>query len=125
MSVRWYVAYALSYRNIEGLMAERGVKVDHATINRWIIKYAPLLEAEFSRHHKRNVGDRWRMDETYIKVKGKWCYLYRAVDKSGVIIDFILSKNLDKLAAKRFFNKAIARFGQLEKVTIDKSEMGI
>lgn len=93
MSVRWYVAYALSYRDIEELIAERGVKVDHATINRWVIKYAPLLEAEFSRQDKRNVGSSWRMDETYIKVKDKWCYLYRAVDKSGATIDFMLSKS--------------------------------
>lgn len=121
MSVRWYVAYALSYRNIEELMAERGMKVDHATINRWVIKYAPLLEAEFTRRHKRNVGSSWRMDETYIKVKGNWCYLYRAVDKSGETIDFMLSKKRDELAAKRFFTKAISRSGQPEKVTIDKS----
>jgi putative transposase len=121
MSVRWYVAYALSYRDIEELMAESGVKVEHATINRWVIKYAPLLEAEFSRRHKRSVGGSWRMDETYIKVKGKWCYLYRAVDKSGATIDFMLSKKRDGLAVKRFFNKAISRFGQPEKITIDKS----
>ena len=121
MSVRWYVAYALSYRDIEELMAERGLKVDHATINRWVIKYAPLLEAEFSRRHKSSVGSSWRMDETYIKVKGKWCYLYRAVDKSGTTIDFTLSQNRDELAAKCFFNKAIARSGQPEKITIDKS----
>ena len=121
MSVRWYVAYALSYRNIEELMAERGVLVDHSTINRWVINYSPKLEAEFTSHYKRNVGSSWRMDETYIKIKGQWNYLYRAVDKSGATIDFMLSKNRDKKAAKRFFSKAISSSEKPEKVTIDKS----
>jgi len=121
MAVRWYLAYALSYRNIEELMAERGVNVDHSTINRWVIKYSPKLEAEFNRKYKRTIGRSWRMDETYLKVKGKWCYLYRAVDKSGATIDFMLSKNRDKLAAKRFFSKAIGYSGKPKKITIDKS----
>jgi len=71
MAVRWYVAYALSYRNIEELMLERGLHVDHSTINRWVIEYAPKLEDEFKKHHKQKVVVSWRMDETYIKVKGK------------------------------------------------------
>lgn len=121
MSVRWYVAYALSYRNIEEMMAERGVHVDHSTINRWVINYSPKLEAEFASHYKRNVGSSWRMDETYIKIKGQWNYLYRAVDKSGATVDFMLSKNRDKKAAKRFFSKAIGSSEKPEKVTIDKS----
>ena len=121
MAVRWYVAYALSYRDIEEMMAERGVSVDHSTINRWVIKYGPELEAEFRKHNKRNVGISWRMDETYIKVKGEWVYLYRAVDKEGNTIDFMLSKKRDKAAAKTFFNKAIGAHGLPEKVTIDKS----
>ena len=102
MAVRWYLAYALSYRDIEGLMLERGVEVDHSTINRWVIKYAPLLEEKFRKKHKSGVGSSWRMDETYIKVKGDWHYLYRAVDKEGNTIDFMLSKKRDKQAAKRF-----------------------
>ena len=82
MAVRWYVAYSLSYRDIEELMAERGINVDHATINRWVIKYSPeLLEAFKSK--KKAVHKSWRMDETYVKVKGTWYYLYRAVDKFG------------------------------------------
>ncbi len=121
MAIRWYLAYSLSYRNIEELMAERGVSIDHSTINRWVIKYSPLLETRFTNHHKKKVGTSWRMDETYIKVKGRWCYLYRAVDKSGDTIDFMLAKNRDFNAAKRFFNKAIGFNGQPEKVTIDKS----
>ena len=80
--VRWYLAYQLSYRDIEEMMAERGTQVDHSTIQRWVDQYAPQLEAEFTKKWKRPTGSRWRMDETYIKVKGEWKYLYRAVDKS-------------------------------------------
>jgi putative transposase len=121
MAVRWYVAYSLSYRDIEELMAERGVEVDHSTLNRWVVKYAPELEAEFRRKHKKQVGTSWRMDETYVKIKGVWHYLYRAVDKSGNTVDFMLSKKRDKKAAKRFFAKAIGTQGLPEKITIDKS----
>ncbi len=80
--VRWYLAYPLSYRQLEELMKERGVSVDHSTIDRWVVKYSPELDAAFHRR-KRPVWLSWRMDETYIKVKGRWCYLYRAVDKAG------------------------------------------
>ena len=121
MEVRWYVAYALSYRDIEELMAERGVKVDHSTVNRWTIQYAPQLEIEFRKKHKSKTNRSWRMDETYIKNKGKWCYLYRAVDKNGDTIDFTLSEKRDQKAAKRFFVKAIGSSGLPEKVTVDKS----
>jgi putative transposase len=121
MAVRWYLAYSLSYREVEELMAERGVSVDHSTLNRWVVKYAPGLEAEFRKKHKKRVGSSWRMDETYVKIKGDWHYLYRAVDKSGNTIDFLLSKKRDKKAAKRFFAKAIGSHGLPEKVTIDKS----
>ncbi len=121
MAVRWYLAYALSCRDIEELMLERGVSVDHSTINRWVIKYAPLLEEQFRKKYKSGVGSSWRMDETYIKVKGEWNYLYRAVDKEGNTIDFMLSKKRDKKSAKRFFKKGIEAHGIPEKVTIDKS----
>lgn len=120
MGVRWYVAYALSYRDIEELMGERGVPVDHATIQRWVIKFAPLLCATFKKR-KSIVNSSWRMDETYIKIKGKWYYQYRAVDKYGFTIDFMLSKHRDAAAAKRFFKKAIRSSGLPEKITIDKS----
>src|SRR2546421_10094566 len=120
MGVRWYVAYPLSTRHVEELMEERGVEVDHSTINRWVIKYSPQLEEAFHRH-KRPVWVSWRMDETYIKVKGKWCSLYRAVDKQGQTIDFLLTEQRDERAAKRFLIKAIRRHGVPEKITIDGS----
>jgi transposase-like protein len=120
LGVRWYVAYPLSYRHVEERMEERGVPIDHATIQRWVVKYSPLLEAAFHRR-KRPVYVSWRMDETYIKVKGQWRYLYRAVDKQGQTIDFLLTEERDEPAAKRFLTKAIRRHGVPEKITIDGS----
>lgn len=118
--VRWYLAYALSLRDLEEMMAERGILVDHSTLYRWIIRLTPLLSKAF-RRYKRAVGARWRMDETYIKVKGQWKYLYRAVDSSGQTIDFLLTAKRDAAAALRFFRKAIKQHGEPEVVTIDKS----
>ena len=120
-AVRWYIAYPLSTRHVEELMRERGVHVDHSTINRWVIKYSPPLEAAFHRR-KRSVGRSWRMDETYIRVKGEWRYLYRAVDKSGQTIDFLLTEYRDTEAALRFLTQAIRRHEVPEKITIDGSE---
>jgi putative transposase len=119
--VRWYVAYPLSYRQLEELMQERGVSVDHSTINRWVLKYSPQLEEAFHRR-KRPVWISWHMDETYIRVKGQWYYLYRAVDKTGQTIDFLLTDHRDERAATRFLTQAIRRHGVPEKVTIDGSE---
>jgi putative transposase len=121
MAVRWYVAYPLSTRHVEELMRERGVHVDHSTVNRWVIKYSPPLEDAFHRC-KRPVQVSWRMDETYIKVKGEWCYLYRAVDKQGQTIDFLLTEQRDQEAALRFLKQAIRRHGVPEKITIDGSD---
>jgi putative transposase len=121
MGVRWYVAYPLSYRHVEELLEERGVPVDHATIQRWVVKYSPLLEEAFHRR-KRSVWVSWRMDETYIKVKGQWYYLYRAVDKYGKTIDFLLTEHRDAEAALRFLKKAIRRNGLPETITIDGSD---
>ena len=121
MLVRWYVAYALSYRDIEELAAERGLKVDHSTINRWVVHYSPQLEGTFRKRHKRPVGISWRMDETYIKVKGQWLYLYRAVDKEGQTVDFMLSEKRDEPTARAFFQKAIGSSGLPDKITMDKS----
>ena len=102
-------------------MEERGVNVDHATVNRWVVKYSPQLEEAFHRR-KRSIWTSWRMDETYIKVKGEWNYLYRAVDKFGKTIDFLLTQQRDKKAARRFLNKAISRHGVPDKITIDGSD---
>jgi putative transposase len=121
MGVRWYLAYPLSDRQVEELMQERGVSVDHATINRWVLKYSPQLAAAFH-GRKRPVWISWRMDETDIKVKGQWRYLDRAVDKSGQTIDFLLTEERDEQAARRFLIKAIRRHGVPEKITIDGSE---
>ena len=119
--VRWYVAYPLSYRQLEEMMQERGVTVDHSTINRWVLKYAPELEEAF-RRRKRPVGHSWRMDETYMKVNGQWKYLYRAVDKAGHTIDFLLTEHRDEQAARRFLAQAIRCHGVPETITIDGSE---
>ena len=121
MGVRWYVAYPLSYRHVEELMEERGVPVDHATIQRWVVKYSSQLEEAFHRR-KRPVGRSWRMDETSIRVKGEWRYLYRAVDKTGQTIDFLLTEHRDTEAALRFLTQAIHRHGVPDKITIDGSE---
>jgi putative transposase len=118
--VRWYLAYPLSTRHVEELMRERGVHVDHSTINRWVIKYSPQLEDAFHRR-KRPVGRSWRLDETYIRVKGEWRYLYRAVDKHGQTIDFLLTEHRDQEAALRFLKQAIRRHGVPERITIDGS----
>ncbi|MGF6961202.1 putative transposase [Paraburkholderia youngii] len=118
--VRWYVAYPLSLRNLEEMMAERGISVDHSTVHRWALKLLPVLEKTF-RSRKRPVGKSWRVDETYIKVNGQWKYLYRAVDKAGNTIDFLLRAHRDKTAARRYFEKSIALNGEPETVTIDKS----
>ena len=118
--IRWYVAYPLSYRQLEEMMRERGVAVDHATLNRWVIKYAPEIEKQF-RLRKRPVGKSWRMDETYIRVKGEWKYLYRAVDRDGQTIDFLLTPHRDRAAAEAFLYKAIRAHGLPEKITIDQS----
>ena len=118
--VRWYAAYPLSLRHIEEMMAERGVFVDHATVHRWAIKILPLLAAVF-RRRKRAVGSSWRMDETYIKVGDGWKYLYRAVDREGGTIDFLLRAHRDYAAARLFLERAIELHGVPEKITIDKS----
>jgi putative transposase len=118
--VRWYVAYPLSYRQLEEMMGERGVAVDHSTLNRWVIKYAPEVEKQF-RRRQRPVGKSWRLDETYVRIKGKWAYLYRAVDTEGQTIDFLLTPNRDRDAAEAFLHKALRSQGLPEQVTIDKS----
>lgn len=119
-AVFFYVRYAVSYRDLEEIMAERGVEVDHATLNRWVIKYASAI-AKIAQARKLPTAGSWRMDETYIKIKGKWHYFYRAVDKHGKTLDFMLSRRRNKAAAKLFFKCAIAGNGVPDRVVIGKS----
>jgi transposase, IS6 family len=106
LCVRWYLRYALSYRDLEEMMRERGLSLDHTTIYRWVQAYAPELEKRI-RPHLRPTNDSYRVDETYVKIKGEWKYLYRAVDSTGQTIDFMLSAKRDARAAKRFFRKML------------------
>ena len=120
MCVRWYAGYPLSFRHIEEMMAERGVFVDHSTLHRWSMKILPVLAAAFCQR-KRPMGRSWRMDETYVKVGGQWKYLFRAVDRDGDTVDFLLRAKRDHAAARAFFERAIDLHGVPEKITIDKS----
>ena len=106
LNVRWYLRYSLSYRNLEEMMLERGLKVDHSTINRWVLHYGPELDRR-CRPHLKPTNNSWRVDETYVKVKKQWKYLYRAVDSKGNTLDFLLSAKRDTNAAERFFTKAL------------------
>jgi len=106
LCVRWYLRYSLSYRDLEEMMLERGLHVDHTTIYRWVQRSAPELDKR-SRPHLKATTDSWRVDETSIKVKKVWMYLYRAVDSAGNTLEFLLSPTRDAQAAKRFFVKAL------------------
>jgi putative transposase len=117
---RWYAAYPLSFRHLEEMRQERGVFVDHSTVHRWSLKILPVLALIF-RRRKRPVGTSWRMNETYIKVAGQWKYLYRAVDKDGDPVDFLLTARRDLAAERCYLERAINLHGLLEKITIDKS----
>lgn len=119
-AVFFYVRYPVSYRDLQEIMAERGVDVDHATLNRWVVRYSPRV-ANQAQERKRPTLGSWRVDETYIKVKGKWTYLYRAVDRDGQTLEFMLSERRNLGAARRFFKKAIASNCAPHKVVIDKS----
>ena len=119
-AVFFYVRYPVSYRDLQEILAERGVCVDHATLNRWVVRYSPQIATQ-AQMRKRPTASSWRVDETYIKVRGKWTYLYRAVDRNGQTLDFLLSERRDLAAARRFFKKAITTNGTPEKVVIDKS----
>src|SRR6266849_3180345 len=106
LCVRWYLRYSLSYRDLEEMMLERGLQVDHTTIYRWVQRYTPELDKR-CRSHLKATNDSWRVDETYIKIKGTWTYLYRAIDSEGNTLEFLLSPTRDAEAAKRFFVKAL------------------
>ena len=105
-AVSWYLRYPLSYRDIEEMLLERGLEVDHSTLNRWVLAYAPQIERRLRAFRKPHCGS-IRVDETYIKVRGEWRYLYRAVDKHGDAVDFLLTAKRDLAAAKRFFRKML------------------
>lgn len=119
-AVLFYVRYAVSYRDLEEIMTERGVQVDHATLNRWVVKYSPSI-TKTAQQKKQPTARFWWMDETYIKVKGQWMYLYRAIDKHGKTLDFMLSIGRDEAAARLFFRRAIETNGVPAGIVIDKS----
>lgn len=121
LCVRWYLAYNLSLRDLEEMMAERGVSVDHSTVHHWVVRFAPQLLERFNRR-QRTVTGKWHMDETYIKVGGRWMYLYRAIDSVGDTVEFRFSEHRDLRAAKCFFRKALQRHGLPEPVFIDGSQ---
>jgi transposase, IS6 family len=106
LAVRWYLRFGLSYRDVEELLAERGIEVDHVTVYRWVVRFAPLL-VEAARPCRHSVGDRWQADETYVKVAGRWRYVYRAIDQFGQVVDVFVSPARDLRAARRFFQRAI------------------
>ncbi len=108
LAVRWYLRFGLSYRDVEALLAERGIEVDHVTVYRWVQRFA-LEFAEAARTRRHAVGDRWHVDETYLRVRGTWRYLFRAIDQFGQVIDVYLSPRRDGNAARRFFDQAIGR----------------
>src|ERR1700704_1410110 len=121
-AVRWYLMFPISYRDLELMLLDRGVEVDHSTIFRWIQAYAAELEKRVRPHLRMSNGS-WRVDETYVRVKGRWTYLYRAVDSRGQTIDFPLSAKRDAAAAKRFFRKALVQPHTLNRrtITVDKN----
>ena len=118
LCVRWYLAFKLSSRDLVQMMAERGIGLAHTTILRWVQRYVPEFEKRWKRY-ALPVGNSWRVDETYIKVRGQWVYLYRAVDKEGRTVDFLLSRRRDIAAAKRFFSRAVKQHGAPRVITLD------
>jgi transposase, IS6 family len=120
LAVRWYLRYGLSYRDVEELLAERGIEVDHVTLFRWVQCFTPLL-AGAARPWRHAVGDCWFVDETYVKVAGRWRYVYRAVDQHGQIIDVYVSPKRDVVAARRFFETALCAHGEPVEVVTDRA----
>jgi len=120
LAVRWYLRFGLSYRDVEELLAERGIEVDHVSVYRWVRRFTPLF-VEAARPARHNPGDRWFVDETYVKVSGRWRYLYRAVDQFGQVIDVLLSPKRDQTAARRFFLRALAGATVPAEVSTDRA----
>ena len=121
LCMRWYLAYGLSLRNLEEMMAERGISFDHATVGRWVVRYSPDLLERFNRR-KRPVTGKWHIDETYVKVRGCWMYLCRAIDSNGDTVEFWFSERRNLAAAKRFLSRALKRHGRPERIVIDGSQ---
>ena len=119
-AVYFKLRFTISYRDVEELLQIRGVELDHSTIQRWVFKFSPEIEKKMNKR-KFKVGDSWRMDETYIKVGGKDRFLYRAIDKEGNTVDFLLTKRRQRMSAQKFFNKAIGNNGRPRVINIDKS----
>jgi transposase-like protein len=120
VAVRWYLRYGLSYRDVEELLAERGITVDHVTVYRWVQRFTPLLiDAARPCRHVR--GDRWFVDETYAKIAGQWVYLYRAIDQYGQVIDVLVSEKRDLAATRRFFTRALDHGPSPIEVTTDQA----
>ena len=120
VAIRWYLRYSFSYRDVEELLAERSVEVDHVTVSRWVQRFSPLF-ADAARPCRHSPGDRWFVDETYVKVAGRWRYLYRAVDQYGQVIDVLLTEHRDTAAAQRFFVRALRHGPVPVEVTTDKA----
>jgi transposase, IS6 family len=120
LAVRWYLRYGLSYRDVEELLAERGVQVDHVTIYRWVQRFAPLL-IDAARPCRHVPGDRWFVDETYVKVNGRWVYLYRAIDQYGQVIDVLVSQKRDLATTRRFFTRALEHGAYPTEVNTDRA----
>jgi transposase, IS6 family len=120
LAVRWYLRFGLSYRDLEELLAERGIEVDHVTLYRWVHRFTPLL-VDAARPCRHSVGSRWFVDETYVKVAGIWRYVYRAVDERGQVIDVYVSARRDVTAARRFFTTALVAFGEPAEVVTDRA----
>jgi transposase, IS6 family len=120
LAVRWYLRYGLSYRDVEELLVERGVQVDHVSIYRWVQRFTPLL-IDAARPRRHATGDRWFVDETYVKVAGQWVYLYRAIDQFGQVIDVLVSQKRDLAATRRFFTHALEHGPRLSEVSTDQA----
>jgi transposase-like protein len=120
LAVRWYLRYGLSYRDVEELLIERGIQVDHVTVYRWVHRFVPLL-VEAARPCRHAPGDRWFVDETYVKIAGRWVYLYRAIDQYGQVIDVLVSEKRDLAATRRFFTRALKHGPRPAEVSTDRA----
>jgi IS6 family transposase len=121
LAVRWYLRYGLSYRDVEELLVERGIGVDHVTVHRWVQRFTPLL-IDAARPRRHSVGGRWFVDETYVKVAGKWRYVYRAIDEHGQVIDVFVSPRRNIDAARTFFRRVLNAHGEPDEVVTDLAQ---